>query len=148
MMGFGTFPAGYGPAGIDPNVPADPRVPAIPAAARLIDGITKDYVLDADGRYLPAHPVDAAVFDALRVALGSISSAPAVGDSTFALARIDRTRIVAQVTDRVGVALADLVARRQIAVLSVEVDVRVPTRLLRSVRYRNLVTGRTVTASP
>jgi hypothetical protein len=147
-MGIGSFPAGYGPAGIDPHVPGVARVPAVPRTAFLIDGATRDYMLDADGRYIPTHPVDAAVFDALRIVLGSVLSAPDVGDATNLLTHINRSRIQAQVEDRVTTALASLVARKVVQVLSIEIDLRVPTRLLRAVRYRNLVTGQTHTASP
>ena len=104
-MGLGAYPAGSTLAGLDQAVTTDRSV-ARPPSALAIDGQTKTFSLDAEGRYREAsHPVDAKVFQLLRIARGSIRSAADVGQGVKNLRYIDTVRIQAQVDDAVRLAL-------------------------------------------
>ena len=140
-MGFGSFPCGVGPFGLDPTSET-PRRKASRPTALAFDGMRRDFVLDERGQYKGAHPVDAKVFLLLRTVQGSIRSAPDVGQTVGAIRYIDEQRIQAQVEDRVRRVLAPLVAAGEIAVRSIEVDTSTRGRILFAVDYVNRVTGR------
>jgi len=144
-MGAGNFPAGFGPAGLDPLPdPVPPRSVTPPAALRY-DGATKDFPLDANGHYLGIHPVDQAVALALLIGLGTISSARNTGAAFRQIKRITPST-VAQATDMANAALKDLVRAKKIEILDISVETRVPPgATLVAVSYTNLVTKKRAT---
>lgn len=86
-MPLGFLPLGFGPLGaplLDED--AAPRARATYPRALWFDGATRDYALDADGRYRDLHPVDQKVALALLVELGRVTSAPAIGSTIKSVA--------------------------------------------------------------
>lgn len=140
-MGLGDSPLGTAPLGLDPPAASAARAVQQPAALK-VDGQTKDYVLDAQGRFVGVHPVDAKVFHRLRILSGSIRSAPTTGQGIGALKYIDKATIDAFVRDQITLALSDMVAGGDIAVRAITVDASVAGRVVFQVDYTNLRTGR------
>ena len=144
-MGAGSFPAGFGPTGLDP-LPPPPRARDVtPPAALWFDGATQDFLLDrSTGLYVPLHPVDQRVALALLVNLGSLSGAPAVGAAFRSITRITpstKTEVVSDATN----ALLPLVQQRLIRVDDIAVEVYVIGGFACAVSYTNLVTQKTPT---
>lgn len=134
-------PCGEGPCGLDVlnlSVIDRPNAPA----ALAFDGMTKDYILDDDGRYVGAHPVDAKVFLLCRTALRSIKSAPELGQTASLIQYIRPQTIVAEVTDAFRVVLQPVVDAGEIEFRGVEVDTSVRGRIFARPEYFNRVTGR------
>lgn len=147
-MGAGNFPAGTGPAGLDPVISSRPRDPIPIISSLAVDGLTKDYQLDAAGRYVGVNWVDNAAFTLLRIAEGSVKSAPAVGETVSKIRYIDQVKIQAQVEDRVKVAWRDLLSRNLVEIVDIILDLTVAGRIMYVVNYRNLLTGARKQASP
>jgi hypothetical protein len=141
MAGFGTDPAGYNPAGLDLPATTEQRVAATPVALAF-DGLNKDFILDANGRYVEAHPVDAKVFNRLRIRKTSIRSASATGNNIANRKYIDPDTIEAEIRDEVSVTLADMVAAGDIADRGLEIDLAIKGRIQYRYCYVNLHTGR------
>jgi hypothetical protein len=137
-LGLGWFPAGIGPAGYDPVVPADaPRNVRPPAALRL-DGATRDYVLGEDGFYEESHPVDQKVALAILVSRGAIAAVPDLGNRLRTIRRVSRTVAETLVRQHIREALAELIRGKSIEIESIVIDTAVAGRLLFSIAYRNL----------
>jgi len=147
-MGAGSFPAGIGPAGLDPVISSRPRDPIETPSALAFDGVAKDYQLDGLGRYVGVHWVDAAAFTQLRISEGSVRSAPGVGETISQIAYIDRRRIRAQVEDRVKLAWKQLIDGGFLNYLGVTLDLSTPGRIMYVADYENLVTKKRKQASP
>jgi hypothetical protein len=89
-VGAGSFPAGFGPAGVDPVVASEPSGPFTPPAAIYIDLGTADAKVVA-GVWQSMHPVDQAVQLSFGVRRGTIRSAPNVGHE------FDKIRVIGNV---------------------------------------------------
>lgn len=140
-MGMGEDPCGSGACGLDvQNFSALPR-PNAPAALAF-DGRVRDYRLDANGRYVGAHPVDAKVFLLCRTALGSIRSAPELGQTVKRIGSIDKQKIRAQVEDAFRVVLAPVVAAGEIRLDSIDFELEAHGRVMARPNYVNLITAR------
>src|SRR5580704_4523412 len=106
-MGAGDEPAGSAPAGIDPPA-ALTRAPTVETPqALLISGGTRDVPLNAAGDYLGTDPVDHRVRLALFVTLGSIPSAPEIGNTLRSARIADPAPLQQDVAARVQAALQD-----------------------------------------
>lgn len=138
-MGFGTDPLGAGPAGMDLPASTEQRAAARPTALAF-DGLTRNFILDENGRYKAAHPIDAKYFQRLRTAAGSIRSAPNTGQGVGSLQYIDPRTIDSFVRDQVNLVSEDMIAAREITVHNIEVDRSVPGRVQFLVDYTNLHT--------
>lgn len=139
-MGFGTDPLGDAPAGFDlPET--SPERSVTPANALKLDGETLDFVADGDG-FAPAHPVDAKFFNLLRIAGGTIRSAPQLGQGITSLEYIDPLTIDDFVRDQVRLVSEDMIAASEIAVHNVLNNSQTPGRVMLSVDYTNLLTGK------
>jgi hypothetical protein len=137
-LGAANFPGGFGRGGLDPVPEVSKATAKRPPRALLFDGLTKDYALDDEGRYLAVHPVDATVFQILRTVVGSIASAPSTGQTVGAIPFIDKKKIFAQVDDAVRVALKALVDRGSVQILAIIVEPRRFGAVAFEVRYLNL----------
>jgi len=146
-MGFGSAPFGTTPFGLDAQV-ISVRRQRKPPAALAFNGLTKDYELDADGQYKGVHPVDAKVFLILRTAVGSLRSAPDIGQGVSNLRYIERDRIRAYAQDQVRRALAAVVAAKEIRIESITVDSAARGRVVLVVTYVNLITLRRQVTPP
>lgn len=142
-MGAGGYSAGLGGAGFDPGVESALPTAVAAETALKVDGLTKDNLLDENGRHVTAHWVDAAAFDLLRIPLKSIASAQEVGETISAIKYIEKDRIEAMVNDRVRLAWVPLLSRNLVTILKVEIDISVPGRLMTRVDYKNNLTGKT-----
>jgi hypothetical protein len=140
-MGFGTDPAGAGPAGLDLPATTAQRVAATPPALEF-NGLAKDFVLDEYGRYKSAHPIDSKVFHRLRIRKRSIRSAPDTGNNVANRQYIDQATIAATVRDEVNLVLADMVAAAEIEDRGIEQDLSIRGRIQYRYNYVNLHTGR------
>ena len=140
-MGLGSSPAGATPAGFDASTTTEQRI-ATKIAAYKVDGSTRDYVRDSEGRHVGQHPIDAKVWHRLRILSGSIRSAPGTGQGVGNLKWIDPLTIDAYVRDQVTLALQDMVDAGDIAVRTITTDTVVRGRVMFQVDYVNLRTGR------
>lgn len=137
-MGAGSYPAGFGMAGVDPAfMPPSPVTPTI--AAIQFDPATRQHVQNADGTMAEAHPVDALVVNLLFYEQGSVKSAPTLGQRIRARCnRVDPAKVPAIVTEEVRAVLLPLIQAGDIDLISVDTDTSTPGRLLDAVTYRNL----------
>jgi hypothetical protein len=135
------------PLGADTPVASDARLTSQPSALR-IDGLTRDYVQDSAGRLVGEHPIDAKFFHRIRVASGTIRSAPGTGQGVSNLKWIDPKTIDAFVLDQVNLVSADMIAAGEIQVHGIIVDHSVRSRVVFGVDYTNLRTGGRQTVSP
>lgn len=156
-MGAGTFPAGFGLAGLDPVQPpgASPPVGLTPIQNyQQALGVSTPLVLaynpqvlgfvqNADGTLQGVHPIDQQVALALFIEYGSIASAPTVGSKFRALlSRVDPKRAKAIASGEVGRCLGRLIAQNAIVVLNVLLDQSVPGRWVIALAYTNLLDPR------
>ncbi len=139
-MGFGTDPLGAGPLGLDLPGSTEARVAARPPAL-LFNGETLDFVADGDN-FAAAHPVDAKFFNKLRIVGGTIRSAPGIGQGITSLVYIDPLTIDDFLRDQVKLASEDMIAAGEIAVHNVLRDTSTRGRVMLSVDYTNLQTGK------
>lgn len=147
-MGLGQDPCGTSACGLDIQTPGEPRRRTAPAALAF-DGTRRDFVLEDDGSYRAAHPVDAKVFLVLRTTLQSIRSAPGIGQGVGLLEYIDPRTIRATVEDRINVALAPFVAAGEIRIERIDIETsNTAGRISFRANYVNLVSGRRVAATP
>lgn len=142
-MGAGEFPCGTTPCGLDGLVSTGRTRPEPPAALGF-DGQTKDFMLDARGRYVGEHPVDAKVFLIVRTALRSMRSAPMTGQTLTEMQYIEPLTIQSLTENKLTTALAAVVAAGEIQIHSIDVDTSVPGRLAARLNYTNLVTRRRI----
>lgn len=144
-MGAGNFPAGAGPAGLDPLPPPSPPRDVSPPAALYFDGRTQGFPLDAQGRYVGIHPVDQAVALALIVRLGTLGAVPEQGAAFRDIRKITPSTGT-QATDMARIALAAIVQRGDITILDIQVETRrTMGAVLIAVSYKNL---RTIPTKP
>lgn len=139
-MGFGSDALGAGPLGVDIPGSTAARVAKRPAALQF-DGETLDFVADGDN-FAAAHPVDAKFFNRLRIAGGTIRSAPGLGQGITTLVYIDSLTIDDFLRDQVRLASEDMIADGDIVVHNVLRDTSTRGRVMLSVDYTNLRTGK------
>ena len=140
-MGFGSSPLGAGPAGLDLPASTDERQAATPTALKL-NGETRDFSLDANGRFVTTHPIDAKLFNRLRIRGGSMRSAPLTGNGVASGGYIDSKTIESQVRDEVRLATEDMIAAGEIAERGLELDLTVRGRVSFLYTYVNLKSGK------
>jgi hypothetical protein len=139
-MGFGSDPLGAGPFGVDLPGSTVARVAARPAALQF-DGEKLDFVADGSN-FAAAHPVDAKFFNRLRIAGGTILSAPNLGQGITSLVYIDPLTIDDFVRDQVRLVSEDMIANGDIIVHNVQLDTSTRGRVMMSADYTNLRTGK------
>jgi hypothetical protein len=116
--------------------------------ALAFDGLSKDFILDAEGNYTAAHPVDAKVFMICRVALGSLRSAPDTGQNVSAQQYLDPLTTPGFVRDDLKVRCAEMVESGQMRIDRVDVELRNHGGVFFALNYTNLVTGKRRTLTP
>lgn len=132
-MGAGLVPAGFDPPG-DVGSPRDVK----PPHALYLDAATMDFLPDDEGHYQEVHPVDHQVEMRLLPVVGSVSSSLTVG-STLRDIKIDtRERMIAEATRIVNDRLSDLIANRDIRILSIVAYAANAWRVHVEVSYQNL----------
>jgi hypothetical protein len=121
------------------GIPDADRAPA----SLVFDFDAKDFKRDPNtGRFLGRHWVDSAVWWYLTHDLGSVRSAPQLGNSVRQIQGLNRHSRANTVQDRVLSALQPLLSRSLIRVLSIPVDLSTPGRILYACNYVNLVTSK------
>lgn len=142
-MPLGDYPLGDVPLGDDgtDNVPPDA---VSQLQAMYFDPNARDFPLGDDGRYVDLHPVDAAVEIALFIEFGAIGSSADAGQTLRQIQSPIGKSVAADVSDRVRRAVAHLVERGLIRIVSIENDA--PNRHTLFVRftYVNLQTSQAV----
>ena len=148
MSGAGTFGAGLEPAGLDPVGAFSPK-PSLGTQPRalLFNITTRQHVINADGTMASVHPVDQRVTLALGVKLGSIPSAPGVGNKLRTITRGSLAQLTAQANDYVEQALIAMTTAKEISVISIGVFAPQPGQLIVQVTYTNLITSQKMTAA-
>jgi len=130
--------AGAGEAGIDPLAADLTTTRQVPPQALFFDPALMDFPKDADGRYVEVHPVDQQVELALALAFGSVASAPGVGGTLRDIRIASRAEMTNDASQRVNVALAALIARGDVRVVSVVAYAANAWRAHVEVVYQNL----------
>lgn len=118
-MGAGSYPAGLGPAGLDPLPDATVPREGLPPVALLFDGATKDFPLDADGFYrsvgIGAQKVELAL---IRV-FGKMPIAANEGLDLTGVVPAPGEKLSMDGENRVRAALAQPLAAGEIEILSI-----------------------------
>lgn len=140
-MGFGSSPFGTSPWGADPVVAPSTRIVAPPVGAMKFDGATRTFVQNVDGTMAGIHPVDQEVALALSLEEGAVGSTKGLGHHVRRIKRSVGPTVIADVTDAVKFALRRPLSRKDIVILSIDVDnTRVRGRIVIAVQYVNLRT--------
>ena len=151
MSGAGIQPAGLSPAGVGtPGVAAiSGGVPLRDAAngggslaGRFIDPFTRQFVFDVNGRTLGMTETRQLVQLAVQTTRGK-SAVRSLGNDMFTIDRITDS-FVQRVQTVYQNALADLVARKLITIVAIDVTPNVngsPTRAFVLVKYQDLTVG-------
>jgi len=149
-MGAGQFQAGgssggpYERAGLDPAWILPAIVPVVTPIAIQFDPQIRGFTQNADGSFVPVHPVDQRVVLLLWLGQGDVPSAPAVGTRIRKrIQRVAQSAILPIVTDEVNAELAPLlnagdiilVPQRNSGAIQVQTS---QGRTLIAVFYRNL----------
>ena len=150
-MGAGDYPAGVGPAGFDPPPTLVMRSADRAPAALRFDGATREYLLKSgseDVNFEATHPVDAAVVMSIMYARGSYKPDPRIGNELHKVTGSSST-IGAQVNAAVADAypLRDLIASKEASIQRVAYSWDNNGRLIVRVDYKNLVTGKELSAT-
>lgn len=109
-------------------------------AALRYDVGARDALLNASGKYVPAHPVDQQVAFALSHRRGSIRSNPESGID-LSQVRLGSASVGEDIRAAVNTALASLLERGDVEVMRLEWEVYTPGQIRIAVTYRNLRTG-------
>lgn len=147
MSGFGSQPFGSSPYGIGTPAAATESGGSILRdettgqawGSRKIDPVTKDYVLDDNGRILGMSDVHQLVLLAVSTTKGS-SAMRQLGQEIKGIDRIT-TNFVRRVDTTLRAAVQHLVDKELIEVLGVTVDVVRPGVTLARLRWRDLASG-------
>src|SRR6266436_1896982 len=143
QLGAGQFPAGTGPGGFAPqNAPAPGQI-RLPPRAVNYDPQIRDFTT-TNGLYDAIHPVDQQVILALTIPLGSLKSAPTVGNTYHQVNRLSGITLVNEAEDRTKLALKRLLNAQKIEIIRIDVDVRVRGQFKVAVSYINLLTKKIV----
>lgn len=137
-MGAGDDLAGNLPAGDDLTflLPPGRVVPAWQGL--LLDTETRDYPIDANGFYIPLHPIDVRVRNAMIVIAGSIKTAPSVGNKILA-ERFITSQSVTNARYEVNRVLKDEIAAGNIEIVDLTVTEQGTSGLRVELSYYNLV---------
>lgn len=114
-------PAGELPAG-DTSLPAQAGAAFQRPKAILFDGLTRDYVLDANGRYVAIHPVDAKVQSALMFLQGKIPSSAGTGNELDTLADFYGDQAPEEARRMVRASLTPITDARDITIISIDYE--------------------------
>lgn len=133
-MGAGSFPAGVGLAGADPQSISAAAVPMVNAAQ--YDPRLRIIVQNADGTTAEMHPIDQQVAYSLTIKLGTIASDPTRGFDWDKLKRTAPSARQHAASDLVKRALATPIAAGDITVVSVQL-VQDQSRLFVVTNYVN-----------
>lgn len=142
-MGLGDFPCGDFPAGDDPTPARAAQRTVSPTVAALFDPSVKDFPLGANGQYLAIDPVDQRVALALTVVEETLAGNPEIGSGLRKIKYLDPKKINAAVTDTVKVALVSELSAKNIALVSIDIDMPNASALLVRVTYQNLRLAKT-----
>lgn len=135
-MGFGSYPFGTGPFGYDPVTGA--AIPArVTAPTPIYDPATKTYPSAADGTLIDNHPVVLEVSLALGIRAGAIPSLASFGLRTERIRKARREELQQVAQDEVELALARLIERGDVALVSVVATTK-PGIVKLEVQFRNL----------
>lgn len=150
-MPAGNAAAGIQPAGYDPrNAPAPGQRKLPPRAVnydpRIRDFTTTVPVTGGLALYDAVHPVDQQVVLALTIDLGSLTSAPTVGNTYRQIQTLGIASLQNQVEDRTRAALKKLTDAQKIKILAIETDLTAAKvgQLKIAVTYVNLLTAKIV----
>ena len=138
MSGFGSSSAGASAFGFDVMLAGTSPNDIAPEGV-LFDLITRDVVIDAEGGYVAAHPVDSKVQLALGIPVGAVPSVTDLGGVLSQLEIDDDDVMVRQADRLVRLALADMLAAGDVALLEVAATSPDPQlgRARLFVRYEN-----------
>lgn len=100
--------AGAGGAGVGLADPTAATTPTTPWALKL-DPLSRDFVMDEDGRYVSVHPVDHQAMMRLAPALGTIRSAAGQGGPWKNLEIADEATMTRRLTEEVRAAWRPLI---------------------------------------
>ena len=130
------LPGGFGPLQT-PTVIGARTVPE----ALWWDGTTKQWQMDGD-QWSSVHPVDQAMMLGCCFRLGSIPSAPDIGNTVFEINSLGSPNIRDDVEARIRIAnpVARMITEGKAVIDSVDTEVQAGGRLLVQVAYFNLVT--------
>lgn len=135
-MGAADFLAGDEPAGDDfAAVVPRPRQ-KLEFQALLFDPVTRDYPRDANGAYIPLHPVDARVTLAMTQFEGAVKCST-LGNRLRQIKYLG-PRIVSEVEYEVRRVLADELRAGNIRIVGIDVEVPFNGGLAVQLRYVNL----------
>lgn len=137
IPGAGAFGAGLGSAGFDPVQNPGQSPTSVAPSALFFNPAIRDFVMDAQGRYVTVHPIDQEVVFALWLRFGSIGSAPESGSKLKDLKRQGGPTFIEQVRDICRQALGDMIARNDITVDDITVTIPTRGRTLIQVSYFN-----------
>jgi phage gp46-like protein len=141
-MPAGFFYAGAGFAGADPvAAPSTPAVVLQTSNAALYDLATRSVPRDENGLVKRVHWVDQAVALALGVSLGALPSSPTIGHRLRQIKRAAGPKLATEAEDAVNEALADLLDRGDIAIITISVTTSVRSQIIVAVTYVNLRTN-------
>lgn len=136
-MGAGNYPVGVGPAGFDPaSITA--ATAEIGARALLFDPSSHDILVDDQGHYLETHPVDSRVMINLGLEFGIVASANTIGSLLDSLPIDDAEPMTAEALRRVTLALADMIAAGDVALVLVNAWASPSSRAHIEIVYQNL----------
>ena len=151
MAGAGLQPAGLSPAGVGTSTPSapnagvplhDPNTLGVSLSGRYIDPQLRQYVFDANGRTYGMTEARQLVHMAVNTTLGR-SATKDLGHEMYKVDRITDS-FEQRVQNVYTNALADLVNRKLIAIVSIEVTRNPnssPSRAFVLLKYQDLTTG-------
>ena len=109
----GAYPLGLAPCCGEPIETTTRYLPVAPPAAVRFDPLSRDFLLDADGRYQALEPVDQQVVLSFSVPRGKLKHAPEVGHDFLTLPRVTGAKLDAAIerAAREATPFAELLAR-------------------------------------
>lgn len=137
-LGLGLDPFGDNRIGLDAIQPPE-RYALARIAAKKFDPKTRAFVVNIDGQYVGAHPVDQRVALILSNLRGSIPAVPQHGNPALGYTHMAADH-VARVTKDLEQLLSPLVQAKEIAVHLIDVA-NPQNATLMQVDYTNLITG-------
>lgn len=109
MSGAGGSGAGLGGAGVGLSTPSSSTDTASPPWALKLDPLSRDFVLDENGRYVSVHPIDHQAMMRLAPALGTIPSASGQGGPWKTLEIDSEANMTRRLEEDVRAAWRDLI---------------------------------------
>lgn len=119
----GRYPLGLAPFCGEPVELTTPYLPVAPPEAVRFDPLTRDFLLDDEGRYEELEPVDQQTVISFSVPRGHLKHAPHVGHDFLTLPRLTGARLDAEIERRAQQAtpFADLLKSGAVVFRGVEV---------------------------